>query len=356
MLYRYFSNWAAYADVVSGIFNNSNINIKYQGATFCCYPTWLSSIPDLISNYTNRLWSIAVHDYPQNNGDLLKLLSQDYVPYNADPYGLLAAKAAGIEYWMGESGTAAGSSQNTSARFGAGLWAIDWIFHAAAMGYTGINFQGTGGHPNSYQLYMPWQSGNPPVILPLYYGMIAVSRVLGGPNAYLFPVGPQLSFNSTQRLVGVWSTLDVGTRLRKVVVNHRNITGAPNATVSISFSIGQTYFRTAILYFFEAPSGYSTTGITLAGQTFEGTSNGTIQGTRTTFNLTASGNNTWTFQMRAATTAFLTFCPLNNSQPCGGNTTLTSSSSSTSSSSISGCDKLGNWSSFLHRSLWKMFN
>ena len=323
----YTTNWEAYASLITQIFNTNGISVKYQGAIFCCDTNWLKAIPLYIDNTTSQLWSISIHSYAQDNGNLANLLTKNIAPYNPSLYGLSTAKANGLQYWMGESGSVAGLySVNVSDTFGGGLWAIDWTFTAAAYGYEAISYHGIGAMIPSI-VYMPWSAGNPFTIYPLYYAMLAFSRTIGGSNAYIWPQGPHLNVTSTQPQVSVWSTVDSVTGLRKVIINHRNITsGVPNAQVIINFtSTTTTYFSNAVLFYFEAPSGTSKTGVKLAGQTFEGSLDGTIQGTRTTFNLTTSGNNTWVFTMQPARTAFITFCPTSNSEPCGGQTSSSSS-------------------------------
>ena len=341
-LNRYDAEWNIYTDAIDAAFNASGLQIKYQGATFCCRTPWFAYLPTFIANNKQRLRSISVHDYAQGPGDLATLVTSGIYPGKAQLDGYANATAAGIEYQMGETGSVSqGGSANVSDVFAGGaLWGIDWLFNGVALGYKGMNFQAIG----SSAPYSPWNVGTPPDIRPLYYALLAFARTIAGPNAYLLNTNTMqgsnkkisLSFNSTQPQVSVWSTLDLESGVRKVIVNHRNITGnTPDAQVTVSFSTTGGIYPNAILYFLEAPSPYSKTGVTLAGQTFDGSADGTIQGPLTTFTLpmVAINNNnndgnvtdTWQFTMHPSSTAFLTICPADNSIPCGG---ISSSSAS----------------------------
>jgi len=333
--YRYNTNWNQYADVIDSILSQYNISVKYQGATFSGVLSFFEYLPTYIDLNHERLSSISVHNYGECNGDLSTLMTSAIYPRNPAPYGLQNATNYGLEYWMGETGSVACCCWlNVSDTFASALWGVDWIFRTAQLGYKAMSFHGVGaGGQGATVVFPPWDLGPPPIIRPLYYAMLAAARTFAGPNAYIWPEGnPNLNVTSDQPMVSVFSTLDAGNGLRKVIVNHRNITpGLPDALVSITFSQGN-YYANALLYFLLAPSPLSKFGVTLAGQTFDGTLDGTIQGNQTTYTISSTGNNTWQFTMQAASAAFITFCPLSNPMPCGGQPPSTSASGRSSPS------------------------
>jgi len=58
--------------------------------------------------------------------------------------------AQGLSFWIGEGNSVAcGGMPNVSDVFGSALWAVDYLFNAAAVGVQGMNF-----HGNSNNLFV----------------------------------------------------------------------------------------------------------------------------------------------------------------------------------------------------------
>lgn len=291
----------------------------------------MAYIPTYVGLYRPLLSTISVHYYALTacgNPDITmeQLL---YGTGTSPPYeyksllGLTNATESGLEWWAGESNSiSCGGVANVSNAFGSALWAVDWMFNLMDLGFTGVNFHGTGD-----AIYSPWDATSiPPTINPLYYAMLAVARTIGGKKTYLMPnASTEISVSSTQPAVTVRSLLDIVTGVRKIIINHRNISStAPDAVVNITFSEGG-YSQTAAIVYLQAPSWSSLTGVTLNGQTLDGSVNGQFQGSPTNAVIQASAPNTWVFTMKPATTAFLYFTPATPTTSASAASSLSSS-------------------------------
>jgi len=106
------------------------------------------------------------------------------------------------------------------------------------------------------------------VVNPLYYGLLFFQAATGN-GAHLLPVTLD-----TQANLKAWATIDASGTPRLVVINKdENLTGTVDITLS-GYSHAQIYRLTA-------PTYRSTSGVTFAGQTFDGSTNGVIQGAQT---------------------------------------------------------------------------
>jgi hypothetical protein len=304
-------------DIVEGMLNK---RVKFQGATFCCLQDWFQWLPKFINQNAERLASISVHAYALSVCGGVNVTVEELVTYKLTPGGYLldgqaAATANGVEYWLAETNSVSCSgAPGVSDSFGAGLWAIDWMFNGAALGYRGMNFHGAGGNLS----YAAWgyDAENVLKVNPLYYAMLAFARTIGvGQSAYILPAGsPLLSVNSSQPQVSVWSVGNKETNVRKVIINNRNITGtgAMYTTVTVKLTHGE-WNAEAGLTFFQAPSAYVTEGVSLSGQTFDGSTDGRIRGERQVIRVVAKAKNEWRFEMKPGSTAFLSICPAGQS-------------------------------------------
>jgi hypothetical protein len=117
------------------------------------------------------------------------------------------------------------------------------------------------------------------VIRPEYYGMLFFQQVAAN-GAKLLPVTV-----STSNL-NVWATVDRARRVRIALIN-KDKTASVTATIDLSgYGIGTL---TRLL----ASSYQAKTGITLGGQTFDGSKDGTLQGTPRRESVTPRGAVYW---------------------------------------------------------------
>lgn len=320
---RYNEQWNQFAETIARAVQSAvGHQVKFQGATFCCRKDWFQFLPKFIDLNAERLATVSVHSYALSvcggkNVSLAELVSQKLSPDGPQLDGLGVARARGVEYWLAETNSVScGGAHGVSDAFGAGLWAIDWLFNGAALGYRGMNFHGAG----SGAAYAPWSygAGDVPKVHPLYYAMLAFARTIGrGAQAYILPAGSRLlDVKSSQHQLSVWSVGHRASGVRKVIVNHRDIApGAVNASVTVRLTHG-TWHSEAGLTVFEAPSAYATDGVRLGGQTFDCTTDGRIRGTAQVVRVVAKAHSEWRFEMRPGSTAFLTVCPPNQPQLC----------------------------------------
>lgn len=244
---------------------------------------------------------------------------------------------------VNESNSVDGGGQDTvSNSFAAALWAVDYMFELANAGVDGVNFhspigggvrQLTGTCATSGQTlnapcipvpaYSPWtfNVANGPnnnhypasytleSVNPLFYGLYFFHLAVPD-GAKFVPMSVTSPHN-----VKVWATKDSSGTLRVVVIN-KDTTWSGNVPVAIS-----GYNTTGQLLLMKCANGYAgtlqfannttltgTTGITVGGQTWDGSTDGTIQGTQTTTSVTLSGSYYYV-NLQPGQAAILTLTP-----------------------------------------------
>lgn len=225
-------------------------------------------------------WYLAGYPLPQLSGDVM--LQQYSAVHGPTLYDTLtqAVHKAGLRFRMGETnsiwgGGAAGISNN----FTTALWSLDVNFEYLNHGLDGVNWQSS--NYTYYELFefrpvvvngmttFPLRSVNP-----LYYGLLAFSQ-LAGHGAQLLHVNYQTPWN-----VKVWATIDPASTVHMAVINKDE---GGTGTVQISLP----GYSTGTVRYLRAPGWASTNHVTLAGQTFDGTPDGTIQGPYVTSTITS---------------------------------------------------------------------
>jgi hypothetical protein len=196
-----------------------------------------------------------------------------YAPFAA------AAHQQGLIFRMGEMNSIGGGGANgISNSFSSALWSIDTMFNFLNDGMDGVNW-----HSGQYTAYELFQfkpisyNGQCTFTLtqvnPVYYGLLAFAQMAGG-NASLLPVSTMSDAN-----VSIWATVDGKGTTHMIVINKDEA-----ATGSVQINLPG--YTTGTVRFLAAPSYTSTAGVTLGGQTFDGSTDGTIQGQVTTSTIT----------------------------------------------------------------------
>jgi hypothetical protein len=187
----------------------------------------------------------------------------------------------GIPFRIGEMNSLHdGGEEGVSNAFESALWAIDTMFEFANVGVDGVNWHGGGNSAYTYfELDTTNTGGAKQFVLtsvrPLYYGMLFFQEATGS-SAHLLPVTL-----TTQANLKAWATKDASGTPRLAIINKdENLAGTVNVTLS-GFTHVQVYRLTA-------PSYLSTSGVTFAGQTFDGSKDGLIQGPQTTEDVISS--------------------------------------------------------------------
>jgi len=277
-----------------------------QGATFCCLSSFFDQIPSYVQNENSKIKTLSVHNYPtthcNNNPVELSELMVDKSSEGVAAFFAPLAKAtitAGVEFWVGEMNSAScGGAPNVSDVFGSALWAVDILFNYVNIGVKGVNFHGgSGGYYTSFAYSSP--TSTIPEVRPIYYGQFLFAQAIRA-NSRLIDANVT---HTTNELVKVWAVRDGDNQDIRIVVVHKDITTKVPATVTIKLS--GSYQNSASLLTVEAPSPYSQTGITIGGQTFDGTQTGAPVGNQKTVTVTGSSNS-YSFTVLPSSIALLT--------------------------------------------------
>lgn len=202
-----------------------------------------------------------------------------------------------------------GGQSGVSNAFGSALWAIAASMAWAQQGIDGVNFHGgyLTGDAVYYDAFQVTQTAGTPntfavgEINPLYYAMLFVDTATQN-NAAIYPVTATLnarcSVSGWTGCLQAWETKDTGGVYRLSLVNLDQVNSG-NVVVSNAAS-------TASVCYLSAPSFTSQTGVTFAGQTFDGSTTGTIKGTASYTTLVPSGG-VFTIPMAVTQAAIVRF-------------------------------------------------
>jgi hypothetical protein len=188
---------------------------------------------------------------------------------------VIAAHNYGITFRMGEINSLYdGGAAGISNAFESALWAADTMFQYANVGVDGVNFH-MGENGALYQAFaIKVQASGASAsysltsVNPLYYGLLFF-QAMTPKGSHLLPTNLTTSANMT-----TWATIDASGTPRLAIINKDlSFTG----TVDVSIG-GYTH---AQVYRLTAPSYQSTSGVSFGGQTFDGSTDGTIQGAQT---------------------------------------------------------------------------
>jgi hypothetical protein len=217
-----------------------------------------------------------------NPEDILLTPSAASAGANVVSAAVTTAHGFGIPFRMGEMNSLYdGGEAGISNAFGSALWAPDALFQYASVGVDGVNFNmgeeaiyapflvkiRTSGSSASYSLT---------TVYPLYYGLLFFQAMTGN-SSHLLPTTLTTEANLT-----TWATIDAAGTPRLAIIN-KDLGSTGTVDVSIS---GYTH---AQIYRLTAPGYQSTSGVSFAGQTFDGSTDGTIQGTQTVESIDSTG-------------------------------------------------------------------
>jgi hypothetical protein len=206
-----------------------------------------------------------------------------------------SAHQAGALFRLGEMNSIwGGGIAGISNTFSAALWSIDMMFNVANIGVDGVNWHS--GQGPSYQLFQftcgtaggltTYQIAQ---VNPLYYGLLVFAQ-MAGRGAQLLPVTTTTTAN-----VSIWATVDNTSAAHLVVINKDE-----QATGNVQITLPG--YTTGTVRYLSAANYSATNGVTLGGQTFDGTPDGTIQGQLSTTTINAQ-NGVFTLQNMPITSA-----------------------------------------------------
>ena len=174
-------------------------------------------------------------------------------------------------------------------------------FEAKAAGTVGFNLQSTGDTSGADPYDIAFNSSNTTsghmTVYAPYYGLLFFSEAIQN-GAKTLPV----TITTVAGNIKVWATIDASSTVR-VVVLEKDADGLSN-TKTVSLNLG-SYTKTGTTTTMTAPSLGSTSGITIAGQTFDNTTNGLPTGNLTSSSVTPV-NGVYTLSLSDGTATMLT--------------------------------------------------
>eukprot|EP00879_Flechtneria_rotunda_P020994 GHRR01022108.1.p1 GENE.GHRR01022108.1~~GHRR01022108.1.p1 ORF type:complete len:686 (+),score=183.47 GHRR01022108.1:2788-4845(+) len=204
-----------------------------------------------------------------------------------------AARAANITLRISESNSVPdGGQNNLSNTLGAALWTLVTALEFAKAGVSGINYHwgngGVPGDPGRAPAYIGVQAfftdGDPnrpyPVARVPWYGYVIFSRALGnnGPGIFLNYSSNAVVTSACNRYFFVYPILVPHAGMVSVVAANTN----PNVTCEFTATLPGGVTTAGVLQRLQGPDGLrSVGGVTLAGQTYQGSTDGRLLGTYT---------------------------------------------------------------------------
>jgi hypothetical protein len=301
---NYFSDFATWRTAILPLLPQG---VKLMG------PSWsstssLSNLPAFLTQESGNLSVVSQHWYAgtQCNGktnpaDFLLQASSATSGPKAVASSVPLAHQDSLPFRMGEMNSiSCGGETGVSDTFASALWAADSMFEFANDGVDGVNFHnGNGGGYALFQFNIAG-SGNATTysiesVRPEYYGLLFFQQATAN-GARLLPVTLSTSAN-----LKVWATVDKQGVVRVALLNKDE-----SAEGDVVLTLPG--YGSATLTRLRAPSYQATTGITLAGQTFDTSVDGTPQGIAYGEPVSPSGG-TYTVAMPITSAAILTIQP-----------------------------------------------
>lgn len=264
---------------------------------------WIPGYKTTLATTDSAATIVTQHYYAGPPGQASNFLlldnSASFGPYHLSSY-IKAAHAAGKTWRVDELNSIySGGQTGLSDTFSAALWAIDVGFEFANYGADSVLWHTDNGTSTSLFKWTETQDKTTRLtdytlnhIYPIYYGIQMLAQATAKQGSML-PVALTTSDN-----IKVWALKGEDGLVRVVVLNK-----TPSTSGSVKVTV-PGYSKGTIERLL-APSYLSTTGVTLGGQTYDGSTDGTIRGTATTTSVTGS-NGAFVLNMPAASAALIT--------------------------------------------------
>lgn len=280
----YMKEYPAFASAIAGASSIKPAAPVFSGGN----PTetgWLDSkLTGFITSEASTLSMVNLHHYPGDHcgtdtvaTDFLlssyALTGGPTSPANIYPYVSAASGAGLYNVRIGElNSVACGGQSGVSDGFQSALWAMDIMFAYGHAGVTGVNFftvrqeDGSSYSPFDFNTTVgTTNSWTVHKINPMYYGLLMGAQAMQKESSF---VSQTLT---TSDRISAWSMKDNTGVIRVLLINKDE---SHSGTVSISLA----GYGNGNLSRLMAPTMNSNTGVTLAGQTFDGSTDGSIQG------------------------------------------------------------------------------
>lgn len=253
---------------------------KLMGPAWGGYQT-TSGTASFLANQSSSFGAYTAHSYayapsslPSNDALLSSAAATTLPAALAGP--VATAHAAGAVYRVDELGPISLTGvSGVSNGFQAALWSIDLMFGLAQNGVDGVNWEASDGNLNNPFVFNVTSTGavtksyTLTTVSPLYYGLLMFQQAVAN-QAQLMP----LTLNTGANL-SAWATLDPTTGVERIVLLNKDENNTGVVAINVQGYTTATVTRLA------APTYASTSGVTLGGQTFDGSTDGTIRGTPT---------------------------------------------------------------------------
>ena len=235
-----------------------------------------------LANYEQILGAAAEHmslftvhryegDGHNSSWTVQKLLEESYVTDAATIFQPVAALVhkAGIPFRIAEMNSLShGGRANVSNTAAAALWTLDAALNLAHAGIDGINLHNTASavYSTITEVLDPVTNATNPVVNTPYYACLIFEQAVANGARFV-------AANTTSGVnLSVWALLVPDEVVRVLVIN-KDL----NAKGSIELS-GLPANRTGSLVALKSPSLYATSGLTIAGQTYDNTLDGKPSG------------------------------------------------------------------------------
>lgn len=269
-------------------------------------PAWAHAAPpkvikEFLAAQPGLINMITVHSYrfdPKRKPPVEKLLNEgDTAGYakNLIP-GIQTAHDAGLKIRMTEAGSAwGGGIEGFSDSFAVSLWTLDVLFELAKAGLDGIHFHGGGlGHYSPIREDVDKATRKAVITARApYYGMLVFAEATAN-NAQFLPVTEDTG------KIKLWPTVDKTGVVRVIVINKET---ASAGEITLKLAGSKASVKRLI-----APSLGATEGITWAGQTFDGSKDGTPVGVAIEESISIK-DGTLNLKLTPASAALLTVLP-----------------------------------------------
>ncbi len=234
--------------------------------------TYLSDESSVLSLFTQGYYSASPEDNPAPDFLLTAAAATSGPSWQAP--AVEAAHAHKIPFRVDELGAISdGGGRGVANTFAAALWAADTMFEYASVGVDGVNWEASNGNYNDPFFFSSSTSHGVTtytlnLVNPIYYGLLFFQVALGD-GAQMLPVDLTTPANLT-----AWATVPASRSPRLAIINK-------DETLAGNVSISMPGYSQAMVLRLMAPSYTSTTGVTFAGQTLDGSKDGKLQGTKT---------------------------------------------------------------------------
>lgn len=277
--------------------------IKLAGPSWAFLGT-LSNTAAFQSQFADDLALFSTHCYGESPQDLpttLYFLSEKAaksVPSQVAS-SVATTHANGIIFRLNETGPVSdGGVAGVSNSFASALWAIDTMFEFANVGVDGVDWSANPGDLNNpFVFNVSKVNGinnfSLKSVTPIYYGFLVLELALGD-GAQMLPVTLDTPAN-----LKAWATIPNGRAPRITLIN-KDVALTGNVGIEMPGYSKATILRLA------APSYNSVNRVTFAGQTFDGSSTGYIQGTQVEETIEGSGG-TFSVPMPVTSAAVVIF-------------------------------------------------